>query len=160
MKKLFILRHADSIPDTNDKLRPLSKEGRKELKHLKLKAADLFKSIDMVLCSSSTRTKETLEEVNDCLPDCVMICYIDALYHAPPEMILEEIGFVDDKYSGILIVAHNPGVTELLHHVCNHQGKPITKSMKTGSLAEFAVKRESWHDLRYADLEFIRLIKS
>lgn len=159
MKRLFILRHADSIPGTNDKIRPLSKEGHKELKRLISKEPDLFKTIDIVLCSSSTRTRETLAEVNNCLRDRVMVNYIDALYHALPEIILEELRFVDDKFTTILVIAHNPGVTEFMRRVCEQQGEPMDKSMKTGSLAEFTVEGESWHALRYTNLKFVQLIK-
>lgn len=160
MKRVYILRHADSIAGANDKLRPLSKEGHKELEHLKLKAIEVFKSIDMVLCSGSTRTRETLTEVSNCLPDRVMIHYLDSLYHASPETILQEIGLVDNRFNAVFVVAHNPGVTEFLQYVCKQQGEPMDKSMKTGSLAEFIVKGESWHGLNYADFKFIRLIRA
>lgn len=124
------------------------------------KEPGLFRDIDMVLCSSSTRTRETLEEVNGCLSDNTMVSYIDALYHASSEVILEELRFVADNFNSVLVVAHNPGLTQFLHHVCECHGQSMDKSMKTGSLAEFSVQLESWHSLEYADLKFIRMIRS
>lgn len=159
MKKVFILRHADSIPGMDDKARPLSKEGRKELKQLVEKEQALFREIDRVLCSSSARTRETLEGVSGYLPDRVMISYIEALYHASPEGILEEIGFVEDQFNVILVVGHNPGVTKFMHSVCEAHGQAIDKSMKTASIAEFSVQSKSWQDIRYIDLKFIRMVR-
>lgn len=160
MKILFTLRHGDSVPGShdNDKERSLSKDGQKDLRNLRKQQLDLFKSIDLVLCSSSTRTRETLDCLTKGLPDRITVCYIEALYHASPETIIEEVGLVDDKFNTVLVIGHNPGLTTLLSHVCEQQELSVDKSMRTAEMAEFALHKESWHGLRATDLKFTRLL--
>lgn len=161
MKILFILRHGDAVPgDENktDKQRPLSKKGQKELKYLRKQELDLFKSIDLVLCSSSVRTRETLDCVMKGLPDRVTICYLDSLYDSNVETIIQEVSLVDDKFKTVMVVAHNPGLTTLMNQVCEHQELPMDKSMSTGSISEFVLKTESWQGLKVSDLKFMRLL--
>lgn len=162
MKNLFTLRHGDSIPGShgNDKERPLSKEGQKELKQFKKQQLDLLKSIDLVLCSSSMRTRETLDCLIDELRDRITVCYIDALYHANPEIIFEELGLVDDKFNTVLVIAHNPGVTMILTDICEKQGVVINKAMRTGEMAEFVVQKETWQGVQLHDLKFIRQLSA
>ena len=63
MKKLFLLRHAKSDwkNDLIDFERPLSKRGYKELEILASTIKTLNISPNIILCSTSTRTKETLD---------------------------------------------------------------------------------------------------
>ncbi|WP_052045843.1 SixA phosphatase family protein [Candidatus Paracaedibacter symbiosus] len=159
MRKLFILRHADTMSGSDDKIRSLSKEGWKELKHLKLKGTTLFNGVDMVLCSSSTRTRQTLEGIADILPDRVLVSYIDALYHASSNTILEEISLVDDKFKNVLVIGHNSGVTDFMYRVCDSDSIFMEKTMRTANIAEYTVKSDTWRTLRFGDLQFIRLTK-
>jgi phosphohistidine phosphatase len=161
MKILLTLRHGDAIPgDVNniDKQRPLSEKGKKELKRLRKQEPDLFQSIDLILCSSSTRTRQTLDCIMKGLPDRVMICYLDNLYDSSVDTLIQEISLVDNKFNSIMLVGHNPELTTLMNRVCEHQELPMDKSMTTGSIGEFTVKNESWQNLTVKDLKFMRLI--
>ena len=162
MKLLFILRHGDSVPGSpgNDKERPLSKEGQKEIKHLRKQQLDIFDTIDLVLCSSSIRTRETLACLMKGLPDRITIRYIDALYHASADIILEEVGFVEDKFQAVLVIGHNPGITTFMAQICQQQGLAVDKAMRTGEMAEFSISKKDWQRLKENDLKFIRLLSS
>jgi phosphohistidine phosphatase len=161
MKILLTLRHGDAIPgDANniDKQRPLSEKGKKELKRLRKQESDLFQSIDLILCSSSVRTRQTLDCIMKGLPDRVMICYLDNLYNSSIDTIIQEVNLVDDKFKSIMLIGHNPELTTLMNDVCGYQELPMNKSMTTGSISEFTVKNESWQKLTVKDLKFIRLV--
>ncbi len=163
MKILLTLRHGDAIPgDANniDKQRPLSEKGKKELKRLRKQEPDLFQSIDLILCSSSIRTRQTLDCIMKGLPDRIMICYLDNLYDSSVDTIIQEVSLVDNKFKSIMVIGHNPELTTLMNRVCEYQGLPLDKSMTTGSISEFTVKNESWEKLIVQDLKFMRLLTS
>ena len=163
MKILFTLRHGDAIPgDQNniDKQRPLSEKGEKELKRIRKQEPDLFQSIDIILCSSSVRTRQTLNCIMKGLSDRITICYLDNLYDSSVDKILQEVSLVDNKFKTMMIIGHNPELTTLMNHVCEYQGLSMDQSMTTGSICEFTVKSESWQNLKVSDLKFMRLLTS
>lgn len=158
MKKLYIIRHAKAVPGDDDKARPLSEGGIKQMKRLRANESKIFKSLDLILCSPSIRTRETLEGFKACLREKVEIRYVDDLYSSSAEIILREIGAVEDKYDHVMIVGHNPEVTDFALNVCAHQDKSIAESMPKGSIAEYSFSKKSWHGVQYGDLKFIQLI--
>lgn len=161
MKILFTLRHGDAIPgDENniDKQRPLSEKGEKELKRLRKQEIDLFQRIDLILCSSSVRTRQTLDCIMKGLSDRVTICYIDNLYNSSVDKIIQEISLIDNKFNAVMIIGHNPELTTLMNKVCEYQGLLMDKSMTTGSISEFVLKGESWLDVKISELKFMRLL--
>ena len=40
-----------------------------------------------------------------------------ALYLAPPDILLDAISNISSNYENVLLVAHNPGMTELANHL-------------------------------------------
>jgi phosphohistidine phosphatase len=159
MKKLFILRHAKAIPGDFDKERPLSKAGHKQMHQLCLSHSKLWQTVDLVLCSSSVRTRETLDGVKACLSKTVTINYLDSLYDATAELYLKEIRKVDDYYKAILIVGHNPEITDFLRNVCASQGLSSECTMTKASIAEFTLTKDHWSQAEYSTFNFNQLIK-
>lgn len=159
MKKVYLIRHAKAIPGDFDKGRPLSKAGHKQMDNLREKEAKLFKSLDLILCSTAVRAKETLEGMKACLSKDVVIHYLDHLYSATANIILNEISGVEDQFNNIMIVGHNPEMTDFVLNVCDHNQDPFDESMPKAGIAEFSLKSDSWGSVSYGDLTFIQLIE-
>lgn len=111
MRTLVLMRHAKSdYPDAvSDHQRPLAPRGVREAalagEWLRANAP----AIEAVLCSSAVRTRQTLERTGVAAP----VSYSDALYGASPGTMIGEINHVGDDIATLLVVSHEPTVSEV-----------------------------------------------
>jgi phosphohistidine phosphatase len=111
MRTLVLMRHAKSdYPDAvSDHQRPLAPRGVREAalagEWLRANVPD----IEAVLCSSAVRTRQTLERTGIAAP----VSYSDALYGASPGTMIGEINQVGDDIATLLVVSHEPTVSEV-----------------------------------------------
>lgn len=114
VKNLYLLRHAKSEhPDgVGDHDRPLNGRGKGN-------AVEMGKYIaetgvpDVILCSDSTRTKQTLQGVLQAFAHEPKVFYLKQLYLATPGEILREVSKLGDDVTSVMVVAHNPGIHQL-----------------------------------------------
>jgi phosphohistidine phosphatase len=110
-RTLVLLRHAKSAyPDgVADHDRPLAPRGNREA----ALAGDWLRAnlpaIDAVLCSTAIRARETLAHTAIDAP----VRYVDRLYDATPGTVIDEINGVGDDVAVLLLVAHEPTMTQL-----------------------------------------------
>jgi phosphohistidine phosphatase len=110
-RSLVLLRHAKSAYPTGvpDHDRPLAERGVREA----ALAGDWLRanlpSIDAVLCSTATRARETLARSGIDAP----VEYVDRLYGATPATVIEEINQVSDDVNTLLVVGHEPTISEV-----------------------------------------------
>ncbi len=106
MKNLVLMRHAksdypDGVPDHD---RPLAARGIREAGL----AGDWLRghvpAIEAVLCSSATRTRQTLARTGIGAPTT----FLDRLYGAAPGEMVEAINGVDDAIGTLMVVGHEP----------------------------------------------------
>ncbi len=70
-------------------------------------------SPDLVLASCSLRTQETADGLADKMEYEGPRHYLQELYLAKPETLKETLMLEDNSYNSILVVSHNPQVTDL-----------------------------------------------
>jgi phosphohistidine phosphatase len=108
-KRLFLLRHAKSSwddPGLDDHERPLAPRGRRAVEVLGEHLRDNDIRPVQVLCSTSRRTRETLEGVQ---PGGETL--IEAgLYQADAEQLLERLRRVSDDVGSVMVIGHNPAL--------------------------------------------------
>jgi phosphohistidine phosphatase len=108
-RTLLLLRHAKSgyPPGVVDHDRPLAPRGIREAGL----AGDWLRAhapaIDAVLCSTATRTRETLERTRIDAP----VNYVERLYDARPGTVIEEINKVDADVQTLLVIGHEPAIS-------------------------------------------------
>jgi phosphohistidine phosphatase len=113
MHRLHLLRHAKASRDEafDDHERPLSRRGREEAYRI---AADLpatVGGIDLVLCSTALRTRQTAElSLAGSEP---RILFEDGLYLANATALLRRLRRIDEVTEAVLLIGHNPGLQEL-----------------------------------------------
>lgn len=121
MKTLILIRHAKSSwdePGISDYDRSLNHRGLTDAPVMgarlasRLDASDL--TLDVFLCSSARRASETARLLAPALgvSDEVMD-WRRALYLASPDTMLNVIRSVPDQAVSAVLLAHNPGITEL-----------------------------------------------
>ncbi len=159
MKKLYIIRHAKSSwedPDLNDFDRPLNDRGKRDAPRMAKRLKEKRLTPDIVLTSPARRAKDT----------CHIICAIlgfsqtkiremPALYHASDEQILKLIRSVKermgDEEENLLLVGHNPGLTEFVNQLAN---KSIDNIPTTG-IACILLKQSKWKDVTWGSGQLI-----
>lgn len=117
MKTLLLMRHAKSSwaeAGLTDFERPLKKRGEKasRLMGRLLQVNNLVP--DHVLSSSAERAQTTARLVLTELSPPPALELRDELYHASSRALVKFIRATDDRYGSVLLIAHNPGLEELL----------------------------------------------
>lgn len=152
-RRLLLMRHAksswgdESLPDHD---RPLSGRGRRaaEVVGAHLRARELLP--DLVLCSSSARTRETFDRLG---LDGIEVSFDERLYGAGGDELLGRLRELGTDVVTVLLIGHNPGVQELALELVRPARTPEAARMgekfPTGALAVFGV-RAAWVELSAA----------
>jgi phosphohistidine phosphatase len=120
MKRLFLVRHAKaeiSTPSILDHERKISDDGIHDIKKISnyLKANNLNPS--HMISSTSIRTLETINILNENINGEI---YTEPLlYNANIKDIEKIIKEVPDKYDSLMIIGHNPSITNYINKVSN-----------------------------------------
>jgi phosphohistidine phosphatase len=116
MRRLYLLRHAKSSwdePGLADHDRPLAPRGRRASKliaeHLEWRGI----APELVLCSSSKRTRQTLSGIAGALGDETEVEFEPDLYAAPASELLDVLHGVSDEVGSVMLIGHNPGIENL-----------------------------------------------
>ncbi len=113
--------------------------------------AELRPAPEQVLCSSSRRTRETLDRILPHLPAGLAVAIDRELYLAGPDQILARIAEVDNRVRTLLVVGHNPGIAELAELlVAEGEASALARlreKFPTGALAEIRTRTPRWRDL-------------
>ncbi|NPV56273.1 MAG: histidine phosphatase family protein [Anaerolineae bacterium] len=146
MKNLLVMRHAKSSWKDNklaDKDRPLNKRGKKDApmmgKHIR--ARELLPQL--ILCSSAERARATAKAVVDKSEYTGEVRYLDDLYLAELDCILEVLHDLPEDLDRVMVIGHNPGLESLVQ-ILSHQ----VDSLPTAAIAYLAIPIDSWKDLK------------
>ena len=151
VKTLWLLRHAKASAggaDLADRERPLTARGRDAAERIGRYLAERGVRPDLVLCSPSARTRETLELVAKPLGSGLSVDFDGALYLASERDLQARIEQVPDDAGSVLRVGHNPGVAELALRLAV-RGDPdalaeLHRKFPTGALAELRIRSQRW----------------
>lgn len=146
VKNLYLLRHADAEVLVNglDHERKLSLKGQADADAL---AAQLFKksiSFDVILCSTALRVRQTYDHIAASLLGGASPQFIGSLYNTDIETLLELVKSLEDSNNSVLIINHNPTISEF---ASNLVGEPIQFSPGVLKYLQLAIK--SWKDITY-----------
>lgn len=164
MKTLYIVRHAKSswdFPALPDHDRPLLEKGKKRTKKIIDFLLKQQVKFDFVISSSALRARETALYITKALNVDQDLLKLDpTLYHADSEMIFDQFLDLNDAYLSIMLVGHNPALTNFV----NHWLKPPIDWLPTSSVVAIEFDAERWEDIRFATAEvkfvvFPKLIK-
>jgi phosphohistidine phosphatase len=140
MKRLFLLRHAKSSwddPGLADEDRPLAPRGRRAATLIAEWLGRERVSPALVLCSSATRARETLERIAPALGEGVRVQIEPGLYAASERHLLERLRAVQEGVESLMLIGHNPGLEELALRLAGRGEKlaDVRRKYPTGALA-------------------------
>jgi phosphohistidine phosphatase len=115
MHRLHLLRHAKSnYPEgVDDSERPLSRRGREAARRVAESLPEALGTLDLVLCSTALRTRETAELVLAGFAAPPRILYEDGLYLAGRAALIRRLRGLDESLGAVMVIGHNPGLHEL-----------------------------------------------
>ncbi|WP_419765349.1 MAG: SixA phosphatase family protein [Arcobacter sp.] len=149
MKKLYLLRHAKSSwkdSSLKDIDRPLNNRGKYQVKFMREFVLKNSIKPDLILCSTSKRTKLTHSGIFD---DKNAV-FMDSLYHASSSEIMNIIKKVDKHIDTLIIIGHNPGLNEFASWLINFEN-----NIQTGSLIQIDISIQDWKDLHKKSSKFV-----
>jgi phosphohistidine phosphatase len=160
--RLYLLRHAKSSwsdSSLNDHDRPLAGRGRKATDALREHCQEAEVAPQLVLCSSAQRAVETFERVRPGLPANLAVSIEEPLYAAGARALLSRLRKVPDDVQAVLLVAHNPGVEDLLRGLAGDDPRGLLGRGKypTGALATLTFHSD-WRDLGWGKATLEELV--
>jgi phosphohistidine phosphatase len=149
-RTLILMRHAksDYPDDVADHDRPLAPRGQREAGV----AGDWLRSdslidppVQAVLCSTATRTRETLSRTGL----NAEVRFVDRLYDATPGAVIDEINGAEDTFGfdvrTLLVIGHEPAMSQLALGLAGTEGtntdaaQEISAKYPTSALAVLRV---------------------
>ena len=141
---LHLLRHAKSSwkdSDLDDHDRPLNGRGKRDAPRMGQLLKDEQVIPDFILTSSAKRCRKTAEHVIHASGYRGETRITGGLYEADASKLSELIAGLPDNCVRVLVIAHNPGLEELLEQLTARYA-PLT----TAALALVELPLEHWRD--------------
>jgi phosphohistidine phosphatase len=121
VKTLILMRHAHAAQGEDDFARPLTDRGQKQAEVVGADLQELGLVPDSVVCSSALRARRTAEIVAALLAFSGEIVKSDLLYDASMMDYFKAIQGTADAANTLLLVGHNPSVSEVLMALTQHE---------------------------------------
>jgi phosphohistidine phosphatase len=163
MKRLYLLCHAKSSWDDQtlaDHDRPLAPRGRRAAKVMAKHLGRKGIAPELVLCSPSTRTRQTLKRIGPGLGKNADVRIEPELYAAPARDLLEVLHKVPDEVESVMLIGHNPGIQDIALSLdsggaASRRGR---SKFPTAALATLELNA-TWRELEPGSAELVSLVK-
>ncbi|SHO55568.1 SixA phosphatase family protein [Vibrio quintilis] len=121
IKTIHLIRHAKSSwddPTLADRDRPLNPRGICTSRMMARPVHDAGCHFEQVFCSPAVRAQSTIELIHQSLPEIKFRWKTEkALYTFESDDVLRWCRKLDDEMSDIVIVGHNPALTDFCHQL-------------------------------------------
>ena len=147
-RTLLLMRHGKAAwPDVPDHERPLAERGRREAALTGEWLLGQFDQIDAILCSTATRTRQTVEGSGLIAPTT----FHDEIYEAWPGQLLDVINrHAPAEAATVLVVGHAPGIPQLAATLADLESDPTLvarlRSYPTSTVSALSVPAD-WANL-------------
>ena len=143
MKTLFLIRHAKSSWDDTalpDRDRPLDDRGERDVAMMGKRLVERNVKADLIMSSPAKRALATAVVIAKMLAYKRKDIVVNhRLYAGQMDDLLDVIQELDHKLERVMLVGHNPELTELAHYLSTE----ITH-IPTCAIAEFTFHAKSW----------------
>ncbi|MFE7930438.1 SixA phosphatase family protein [Streptomyces sp. NPDC057456] len=113
-RRIVLLRHAKADwPQVTDHERPLADRGRKDAAVAGRKLVDAGIPIDLAVCSTAARTRETWKLAVQEFPQRPKTVYEERIYEASPGELIALLNETPDDVRDVVLIGHNPGIQGL-----------------------------------------------
>ena len=160
MRTLYLLRHAKSAwsdPSLDDADRPLAPRGERAAKRIAKELHRRKVRPELVLCSSSLRTRQTLAAIERSLGEDCLVELEPRLYAASAEALLTRLRAVPGPVRSVMLIGHNPGLQDLALALTSRGAAlpELEAKFPTGALATLVLRSTDWASLSPGDAELV-----
>ena len=157
MKRLTLMRHADARwndPAMPDLDRPLNRRGTAAAEAMARRLLDLELIPDLLLASPARRTQQTADIVARKLSlPARRVLREEALYLASAPDMLKLVQGTGPRVAHLLVVAHNPGVSELAELLSPQRS---SAGLATAAVCSIAFDAAHWNAIGPAAVTDVR----
>jgi phosphohistidine phosphatase len=152
MKTLYLVRHAKSSwtdPSLADFHRPLNKRGRRDAPAMGQRLAENKIKVDAIWSSPALRAVQTAELLAPSLKvprKCIE--QHERLYTSSIKDLFAEISTCSDTIQALLVIGHNPVMTELADLLVNHDHTPEFTRIPTCGVVALELQCPSWNEIQ------------
>ena len=165
MKTVLLLRHAKSAWDdagVADHERPLNRRGERAAEALAQHIAKKSPRPDLILCSTATRSRQTLAPmVRRLAAPAPPILLEKGLYLASEATLLARLQDAPGEAGTVMLIGHNDGIWQLAE-VLAGSGRLLAAlhdKFPTGTLATLRAPIERWPDLAAGSAELLAYVR-
>ncbi len=157
MKTLYVVRHAKSSwadPNQPDFERGLNERGKRDAPRMGKRLKEKGFHPDLILTSPAKRAFSTAKRIAEILHYPKEKIKTDRiLYHADEETILSVVQTINDKHDTVLILGHNPGLTEFVNALA--ESEVFIDNVPTCGIVAFTLPVDSWKDVNWKCGKFL-----
>ncbi len=157
MKTVTLFRHAKSGEKDNPRIddfdRPLADRGLKAAPKMGAAMRDRHLRPDVILCSPSVRTRQTLTLASaEAWDNAPKVRFDKTLYEASAQTLLKVLKDLAEDVDHVMIVGHNPGMQDLavMLAVDGRERLKLKDKLPTAAVVSFEFDEELWKDLQPA----------
>ena len=151
MKRLTLMRHADARwqdAGVSDLERPLNRRGVSAAEAMSRRLLELALVPELVLVSPARRTQQTGEILARILSlPARLVVSDESLYLASAADLLRVVQATGPRVTHLLVVAHNPGVSELVQQLVP---EAEASGLATAALCSIAFECDEWSGIGVA----------
>jgi phosphohistidine phosphatase len=151
MKTLMLIRHAKSDWSdlkASDFERALNARGIHDAPIMAKRASDRGQIPDAFISSSACRAVQTAKLMAPQLAFPVeQIKWKDELYLASPSMLLDAVRHAPDHAQTLALLAHNPGITDLVNRLCP---SAEIENIPTSGIVTLTFNIDNWRETGFA----------
>lgn len=160
-KTICLMRHSEAVTQlsetiTRDFDKPLTDNGIHQLEHVR----HFFKTHhflpDLIICSSAVRTRQTLEWIQEALGAGAEVIFDEDIYGIKADGLLQKLSDLPTKKSTVLIVGHNPAISDtvqtFLNLIKSHDTVSLELPAKPSQLAIFRMRAATWQAITSEDV--------
>ncbi|MGW2848781.1 SixA phosphatase family protein [Streptomyces sp. NPDC001274] len=133
-RRIVLLRHAKAEWSQNsDHERPLAERGRKDAPVAGRRLAGAGIDLDLALCSTAARTRETWKLAVHEMPRRPRTVYEDRLYEASLGELIALVNETPEDVRDLLVIGHNPGMHALADALAGEaEGDTLARMSRSG----------------------------
>jgi phosphohistidine phosphatase len=164
MKRLYILRHAETSPagEGGDRERKLTPQGLEDARILGETMQERGYVPDFILCSPVTRTRQTLDQILASLGK-IQSEFEKTIYEGGYNELMNLVQNVDDACTSLLLVGHNPSIHQFAASLAHDSGEMMNRlsmGYAPATLTVLDVPRASWADVQPGENKLVDLMES
>jgi phosphohistidine phosphatase len=160
--RLHLLRHAKSSWDDDalaDHDRPLAPRGIRTCKRLRRHLAAEGARPSLVICSTATRARQTLDLVLPAL-EAPAVAIESGVYLASVDTLLHLVTGLPDEAREVMVIGHNPGLHELSLMLTSPASHPLLAGgLPTGGLVTLDLPAGSWSQVEQGSATLVSFVK-